>query len=180
MQNLVLWLVRASVALVVALFSVGVYAHNTNKVVVIPMGGDPPPLKAVTPIAPVDTSQSNYIINVLTVVDKVTGLEWQRVDDDVTRTRDQAFDYCDDLNGTAFAGKTHWRLPSVTELQSIVDYGSSFPAIEAIAFTGTNTNLYWTTSSIANNVGRGWTVNFNGGGNGNIGKTVNSYARCVR
>lgn len=186
MQDLVLWLVRVNLVLVLTMFSVGVNAHNTNKVVVIPLAGDPPPLKAVTPIPPADTSQSNYIINDNpgdedTVLDTVTGLEWQRMDDNVIRNWDEAFAYCDDLNNdAAFAGKTHWRLPSVTELQSIVDYGNSLPAIEGVAFTGTNSSSYWSASSVASNSADAWLVNFSSGGFSNNNVTVNYHVRCVR
>jgi hypothetical protein len=183
MRSLGLRLVLACGALAVALFSVGVYAQN--KVVVITMEGDPPPLKAVTPVAPVDPSQSNYTLldtgGDETVLDKITDLEWQREDDNDTKTWAEAFDYCDNFNtGPFFAGKTHWRLPTITELQSIVDYGASDPAIEGISFTNTNSSFYWSASSVASFSSLAWLVGFMSGAVGGGLKTSSNYVRCVR
>ena len=59
------------------------------------------------------------------VIDHVTGLTWQRRDDGIKRTWQEAMDYCENLT---LAGYSGWRLPAKKELQSIANYGSFGPA----------------------------------------------------
>ena len=55
-----------------------------------------------------------------TIKDNNTGLVWQKSDDGVKRNWQDANDYCNNLT---LAGYT-WRIPSLLELHSIVDYSS--------------------------------------------------------
>jgi len=66
----------------------------------------------------------------LTVTDDITGLMWQREDDNIERDWYNAISYCDSL---PLAGYTDWRLPNEFELQSIVHYGHHAPAINTAA-----------------------------------------------
>lgn len=52
---------------------------------------------------------------------------------------------CEALN---FAGYNDWRLPNVKELMSIVDYGSSSPAIDAPIFPNCKSDFYWTSTTL--------------------------------
>lgn len=54
-----------------------------------------------------------------TVTDRATGLTWMKTDSGKAMTWEQALKYAESMN---FAGQNDWRLPSVKELQSIVDY----------------------------------------------------------
>jgi hypothetical protein len=73
----------------------------------------------------------------LTVHDNVTGLTWTRspdldrdgdIDVDDKLTFDQAETYADTtLNAENFAGYGDWRLPSIKELYSLMDFGGSDP-----------------------------------------------------
>ena len=54
-----------------------------------------------------------------TVTDHKTGLIWQRTDDGQARDWDAAIQYCADLG---LVGKTDWRLPSIDQLLTILDY----------------------------------------------------------
>jgi len=154
-------------------------ASAHNKVVVIPMAGDtvyvtPDPFR---PLAPHSPPNSNYTIGANTVVDKTTGLEWQKTDDNTTRNWNDAMAYC---AGLTLDGKSDWRLPSVLELQSIVDYGGSNPAINATAFPGTDASYYWSASSSAAYSTDAWRVLFSDGNVLANVKTVSYYVRCVR
>jgi len=53
------------------------------------------------------------------VIDHVTGLTWQRLDDGIKRTWREASNYCENLT---LAGYSDWRLPTKKELQSIANY----------------------------------------------------------
>jgi hypothetical protein len=77
-----------------------------------------------------------------TVTDTCTWLMWQKDTADVGMVGAcEALAYCENLS---FAGHDDWRLPNVRELQSIVDYGRSEPAIDPIfaAFP----HMYWSST----------------------------------
>lgn len=161
------------------------FATAHNKVVVIPMAGDdvPAELTPSSPIAKVNPNQSDYIIGALTVIDKITGLEWQRLDDGVNRNWFDAFDYCDELD---LDSHTDWRLPGIKELQSIVDYGSAtFPIIDSVAFPNSSSS-FWAAENRAS--GSSFALQIQLSGFFGLGgfhtsartRTLFSFARCVR
>ena len=88
-----------------------------------------------------------------TITDNNTGLMWEKksVDDSIhdvntVYTWDNAFAvHIAGLNASGgFAGHTDWRLPNVKELQSIVDYELTIPAVSPAFETGDvwNRNLH--------------------------------------
>ena len=179
---------RANHALIIKLCAISaaifwaITATAHNQVVVIPMAGDdvevPAELTPTTPIANVDTSQADYTIAALTVIDNITKLEWQRMDDNTARNWDAAWDYCAALD---LDNHDDWRLPTIIELQSIVDYGSAtVPTIDQVAFTNTNSSFYWSASSRASSSSSAWFVFFNNGVVLSDVKTNNYFVRCVR
>ncbi|MCP4401702.1 MAG: DUF1566 domain-containing protein [bacterium] len=94
---------------------------------------------------------STYGINAFTnngdgtASDLATGLTWQQADDGVTRNWQEALAYCEGLD---LAGSSNWRLPNVKELQSIVDYTSSYPALNTGVFTQTNpAGWFWSSTT---------------------------------
>lgn len=56
-----------------------------------------------------------------TVLDNKTGLTWQQSGSEKLLTYQQALDYVKELNKKNFAGFNDWRLPTVSELLSIMD-----------------------------------------------------------
>ncbi len=77
-----------------------------------------------------------------TVIDRATGLVWQRVDDGKARTWEESLHYCQAIT---LGHHRRWRLPNAKELQSIVDY-DRIPAI-APAFSLSQPNAYFWTST---------------------------------
>jgi hypothetical protein len=80
-----------------------------------------------------------------TVTDTSTGLMWQQATADSFQWH-EALTYCENLS---FAGYDDWRLPNANELQSLVDYGKEFPAINTKAFPdtpNTEASYYWTST----------------------------------
>lgn len=104
------------------------------------------------------------------VLDQQTGLHWMRcsVGQDWTGstcagrpdrfTWDQAKDLASDL-----AGNNSWRLPTVEELQSLVEYRVFNPAIDPEIFPNTAPSNYWSASEAAYDVFYAWSVHFANG-----------------
>jgi len=122
-----------------------------------------------------------------TVTDSCTGLMWQKDPADMDGngtpsgvdavTWFGALAYCENLS---FAGHDDWRLPNVRELQSIVDYGRSDPAIDPVFnATGATVN-YWSSTSGTDFSLRGWYVTFSLGEVFPSDKSTGAYVRAVR
>jgi hypothetical protein len=114
-----------------------------------------------------------------TVIDCVTGLEWQRAVDPASYTQADAVAYC---NGLTLAGYTDWRLPSRIELVTLVDYlvASPGPTIDTTAFPGTPGAGFGSASSVASSPSDMWSVYFYGGIVSYNAVTYSYRARCVR
>jgi len=123
-----------------------------------------------------------------TVTDNVTGLIWQKNDDDMGRNWDEARAYCDSLT---LGGYSDWRLPDEKELQSIAHYGKYNPAILQRYFPGTQPSLYWSASSFASYPAFAWYVGYGFGAVRSLSKEEiklvegvieigSNYVRCVR
>lgn len=112
-----------------------------------------------------------------TVIDPETGVNWQQVDDDTRRDWKSAQSYCEQLS---LAGKTDWRLPTPTELTSIVVYQAVNPTIDETLFPSTKSSGYWSGTSMAGNSWRAWYVDFHFGPVDFSHKTQSHYVRCIR
>jgi len=62
----------------------------------------------------------------------------------------------DDCESLSFAGHDDWRLPNARELQSIVDFGRSRPAMDLLF--GPIPAGHWTSTTVAFQPGRIWAV----------------------
>lgn len=110
-----------------------------------------------------------------TVTDLHTGLMWINPDVDIQHTWVNAVSYCNDL---VFAGQTDWRLPTKFELESIVDYTKSYPALNQV-FSCQN-SFYWSATPYMPNPSYAWSVFCPDGADHWVHKTNNYYIRCVR
>jgi hypothetical protein len=67
------------------------------------------------------------VVSTWYTIDHATGLMWQYAEELQQRTWVEALATCE---GLELGGFTDWRLPSIKELQSIINYGRSYPAID--------------------------------------------------
>jgi hypothetical protein len=118
-----------------------------------------------------------------TLTDNLTGLVWQQVAAPSPYTQPAALGYCADLS---LAGHSDWRLPSVTELLSIVDTSTSNPSIDRMFLPQTLTDYYFWSSTPyavppdAGPPGSAWGVYFNNGYSDYNFVTIIYSVRCVR
>ena len=127
--------------------------HATGHIKGYPVGSDGDVIgRYVRAVRGVDTSVNNFVDNGDgTISDLSTGLMWMTDDNGAAVNWEDALTYSENLE---LAGYDDWRLPNVKELQSIVDYSGSFPAIDPTFFNITteledNINCYFWTSTSA-------------------------------
>ncbi|TVP86320.1 MAG: DUF1566 domain-containing protein [Thioalkalivibrio sp.] len=104
------------------------------------------------------------------VFDSKTGLTWARcsvgqtlVDDHCAGLANRyTWDQANTLD-TDLPGNGEWRLPTVEELQTLVEYRVFNPAIDPQAFPNTPPANFWTSSEAAYDAFYAWTVHFANG-----------------
>jgi hypothetical protein len=77
-----------------------------------------------------------------------TGWDWLTPTQAEIDAPTNAVGFRDRVNAQGLCGYRDWRVPTVDELQSIVDYGGGGPAIDAAWFPHTRGATYWTATSI--------------------------------
>jgi hypothetical protein len=111
------------------------------------------------------------------VVDTLTGLEWQVTVPAATLDWSDAALYCTSLalNGNG------WRLPSITEAATLIDDNRASPALDPTAFPSTPLGSYWTGSALAGYEGiDSWTISSYDGTILFFATTQAERVRCVR
>ena len=89
-----------------------------------------------------------------------------------------AVDFCKNLE---FAGHDHWRLPSITELESLVDKSRLNPALpESHPFLNVRGSYYWSSTTYANYTYNAWNVSMSDGYMYYFLKYYNLYVWPVR
>jgi hypothetical protein len=122
-----------------------------------------------------------------TVTDRKSNLIWQKCSmgqnndaactgSATTATWANAMTYC---NGLTLAGKI-WRLPSVNELESIVDESKSNLTIDTVSFPATVAVNYWSSSThVPYSTSNAWYVTFNFAFDMYASKASIAYVRCA-
>ena len=115
-----------------------------------------------------------------TVTDTQTNLTWQTLVPSTKATWPQAYQYCSTLSLGGMS--TGWRLPTVGELQTLIEDNRWQPAIDVTHFPNTPYDAdYWTSSPtvhlepVTGHRDSGWTVDFGVGLSGYYYTAAESY-----
>ncbi len=87
----------------------------------------------------------------------------------------EAIKYCNNLKFGTFK----WRMPTLNELLTIVDYKRYKPATLKEFEHVNRDRLYWSTTPYARSSNEYWGVNFKDGSTSNASQRYNRYVRCV-
>lgn len=119
-----------------------------------------------------------------TATDPATGLMWEQKtndggpnDKENKYTWEGALAWVAGLNAVNFLGYSDWRLPDRNELQTLVNYSRSSPAIVTPLTSDTVSSSYWSSTTSADDTYRAWRVNFV---NGEVTRNTKSYSCYVR
>ena len=112
------------------------------------------------------------------VLDKETGLVWEKSPDTTSRTWENAISYAYNKN---VGGRKGWRLPTVEELASLVDTTQSNPALPSgHPFTNVQSYYYWSSTTNVFDPCYAWFVTFFNGVVTTTAKSGTHYVWCVR
>jgi hypothetical protein len=135
------------------------------------------------------TPTSRFVINGdMTVTDTITKLTWKRCSEGqsggacelgtaTTHTLPAALQLA---TTSTFTGKNDWRLPTIKELATILEYQCTMPAINTAVFPATPATNFWSSSRYAGYSDGGWNINFNDGVHDSCSKNFSLYVRLVR
>jgi hypothetical protein len=133
---------------------------------------------AVTMTASDALATGRFVVSGGVVTDSWTGLFWQALGPSSGYTWSGANNYC---AGLVLSGYSDWRLPSVTELNSIVDNTRISPVVDLSVFPGTESKSYWTLTTSYFITLNAFRVSFDTGSTAYVSKESNLLkVRCVR
>jgi len=124
------------------------------------------------------TKRFKIVLGGAAVLDKETGLVWEKSPDTAKRMWADAIYYAYSKN---VGGRGGWRLPTVEELRTLVDPTRSDPALPiGHPFINVQSDYYWSSTTHVSNTSSAWDVNFYYGDVGSYDKTNDNYVWCVR
>ena len=122
---------------------------------------------------------SALMAEITMVQDPRTNLMWE----DTPHVREakirqpRAVTYCRELT---VGGFEDWRLPTIKELLTIIDYKRISPAILRAFSYVEDESFYWTKTHVADEDDAFWGVNFKRGYSSKASEYYDRYVRCVR
>jgi hypothetical protein len=121
---------------------------------------------------------ASYSASSETVTDNRTGLVWERGSSPDQLTLGEASAYCSQLGA---GGVTDWRLPSILELVTLLDFTrTAGPMIDTATFPDTAAFNYWSSTPVEGAAGDLWQVGFDYGYVSTFASNFTIRVRCVR
>ena len=113
------------------------------------------------------------------IQDKNTKLMWEDTAHvrETKITQPRAKEYCSELH---LGGHLDWRLPTIHELLTLIDYKRVSPAILPAFSYVEPESFYWTSTHVADEDDAFWGVNFKRGASSKASRYYDRYVRCVR
>jgi hypothetical protein len=134
---------------------------------------------AVATLSHAAAPAGRYTVSTGTVVDTRTKLTWQRNASTSTFAWADAKGACASVG--ASLGGTGWRLPTLKELMTLVDFTqSTSPFIDATAFQGALDGIFWTSTASTSPANTAWAVSFDAPATGAYDVTDPYPVLCVR
>lgn len=121
--------------------------------------------------APAPLPASRYEVVAGTIRDTLTGLLWRE------RASSRPLDFS---AAAAECASLSFRVPSMKELQTLVDRTRVRPSIDASFFPETPSEAFWTSSLVADEPELGWSVSFELGRSDRSDVSSEFWVRCVR
>ena len=130
-----------------------------------------------------------------TISDEQTNLMWEvkgtsdgtpdfsnPTDPDNTYSWDDLSEFISLLNATNYGGFTDWRIPTVKELESILDLSIAEPGptIDITLFPNCKAGSYWTSDTDIDNAAMAWAIDFSNSLDNITAKTDTFSIRAVR
>jgi len=118
------------------------------------------------------------VLNNEAVLDRETGLVWERSPETNTYSWFQACSYC---YQKTVGGRKGWRLPTIDELNSLVDPANTNPALPlGHPFTNVQQGFYWSSTTSDGSSSNAYFVGFHYGSMDVGDKDYSRYWWCVR
>ena len=113
------------------------------------------------------------------VKDPTTNLMWEDTPHvkEMKIRQPRAAEYCNELK---IGGFEDWRLPTIHELLTIIDYKRLSPAILKEFTYVAEESFYWSKTHVADADDEFWGVNFKRGASSKASEYYDRYGRCVR
>ncbi|MCE2572838.1 DUF1566 domain-containing protein [Motilimonas eburnea] len=110
----------------------------------------------------------------LIIIDKQTQLQWYRCPIGMSGKNcehgmarhmlwEEALSYTKMINIKGYAGYHDWRVPTIKELSSLIEYACYKPAINISSFPNTSQDIFWSSSAEQNSGSHAWGLNFSNG-----------------
>ncbi|WP_119329390.1 Lcl C-terminal domain-containing protein [Cysteiniphilum halobium] len=134
-----------------------------------------------TRFEPLDNKSTNDDSCPNVLYDSLTGLEWEKVASETKLSFTAAQSYARNYSD---CGYHNWRLPTVNELESLVDHSKApYETLNNEGFSLDQTGTYWSDTQFANNNDQAYVLNINDGSIDIVTKgsgTNSVYALLVR
>ncbi|CAK0780916.1 hypothetical protein CCP4SC76_7640008 [Gammaproteobacteria bacterium] len=117
-----------------------------------------------------------YIDKTTTILDSQTDLIWDK-SYETNFNFNEALSHAEQANRYSYLGYNDWRVPTIQEILSLVDYTKYEPAS---TFPNMPSSVFWSSAPYAGHSGHAWVVGFYGGNAYGYARSSGLAVRLVR